>query len=172
MISASYLVDWDQKEKFINPFSHFTSFLKTTELKKIKILFIICASSFFLGCDSDEDSIIDPYHQLLGYWKYEYELLDDGSKNYNNPYALLEFTYSDGFILEENKVGSSVWYDSINGEFNWEFKEGALILTVSYDDGAVKEFVHSLTEIRENTLIFNSLKGHTYFMRKVKLPID
>lgn len=69
---------------------------------------------FFSACTKNKIE-----NNLIGTWEFEYEILKFGSKNYDNPAYLMNFEYSDGFILNEDGTGSTIWYGNQNSEFEW-----------------------------------------------------
>lgn len=118
-----------------------------------------------IGCKKDSE-IIKPGLKIVGEWKYQYELLEDGTKEYKNPYALLDFEYSDGFILKENNLGHSVWYDKVNGNFEWTMNDSKLIFTVTKADNSVEDFEYQISNQKEDSMMFESLDGSHFFMIK------
>ena len=129
------------------------------------ILVISILSGFLFSCKKEK---IGPSTSLIGKWKYEYEILKDGTKNHDNPYALLEFEYSDGLILHADKTGNSLWYDRINNPepFGWSFDDSKLKIVVSYSDGSSKEFEYSIINLKDNSMDFQTPKGSKYHMLK------
>lgn len=134
---------------------------------KPKILTLIAILMVVICCQKD-DHKMDSTNEIIGKWIYEYELKSDGTKDFDNPYALLEFEYSDGFILNEEGTGSSVWYDSINGNFEWlsDNRNSKLIISVIRTDNSIDEFEYSMSILDENSMEFETPKGHIYRMNK------
>lgn len=132
---------------------------------KLLLLPTIVIFFLFSGCQS-EDQIIEPELNILGHWKYQYELLNDGTKRYDNPYALLEFEYSDAFILKEDKSGNSIWFDTINGDFEWSNNNLELVITVTREDQSVDRFEYQISNLEEGSMEFESPNGSKYFMVK------
>lgn len=119
----------------------------------------------FNACKS-QNQVIEPELEIVGHWKYQYELLSDGTKKYDNPYALLEFEYSDAFILKENNTGNSVWYDTINGNFEWISSDSILTIIVTRQDSSIDQFQYSISNLDEVSMEFQSPNGNKYFMVK------
>ncbi len=113
-----------------------------------------------LGCNKDDNQT------LIGEWGYEYELMDDGTKNYEHPYALLEYEYSDGFILKKDKSGNPIWNENINGEFEWTKNWNKLLLYVTRDDNSIDEFNFKISNVTNTSMFFETPKGHKYKMKK------
>lgn len=132
-------------------------------MKNLILILIILPS--FLSCKVN-DQLDEPELSIIGEWEYQYQLLSDGTKDFDNPYALLEFEYSDGFILNEDHTGSSVWYDKINGSFSWTRNDMKLIITVSREDSSVDYFEYQISKLEESAMEFQSPNGSTYLMIK------
>lgn len=105
-------------------------------------------------------------NSLIGEWTHEYEITEEGLKNFDQPYALLEFNYSDGFILNEDGLGKSVWLESTNDDFEWEFNNPKLIFSLKRSDDTIDKFEFLISNLTENSLVINSPKEHKYFMTK------
>ena len=130
-------------------------------------LVILMVSFLFLQCNVSEPKEVDLETQLIGEWESQYEILSDGSKSYDNPYALLEFEYSDGFILKADNFGSTVWYDEVKDNyFEWEATESKLIISLVRSDNTIETFEFQIYDLEETSMLFESPKGHTYFMTK------
>lgn len=128
----------------------------------------IAASVLPLVLFSCQKEKIDSSAYLIGQWEHEYTHLEDGSKKFDNPYALLEFDYSDGFILYENNTGHSWWMGRINNpkEFEWRYDDATLTISVSHPDGSNADFEFSLPSLSEHSMVINTPKGFTYSMKK------
>lgn len=130
---------------------------------KFKITLLTIATILsLLSCQKDEQ-ITKPELSIVGEWVYEYELLSDGTKDFDNPYALLEFEYSDGFILKENGTGNSVWNDVINNNFDWTSDNSKLIISLIE---SANIFEYKVSILTDETMFFETPKGHKYFMNK------
>lgn len=103
---------------------------------------------------------------LTGTWVYEYEIMEDGTKKYNNPYALMDFNYSDGFILNDDGSGSTIWYDTPNGDIEWSGTKNKLIIHDQYLNGELTDYEYSIEEVKSTSLIFENYKGQKYYMKK------
>ena len=124
---------------------------------KKTLLLISIATGLLFSCQKEN---IDPTSSLVGKWKYEYQILNDGSKSFNNPYALLEHTYNDGFILNSNQKGNTTISGSINDkEFEWAVNDSQLKIIVPYSDGSTKEFLYVISNLGENSMNFQAPKG-------------
>lgn len=117
------------------------------------------------ACQQDEP-MVESSHEIVGEWMYEYEIMEDGTKKFDNPYALLEFEYSDGFILKEDGTGNSIWFGEINDDFEWARDESRLFVHVAKSNGAVDEFVYGISNMTDTSMRFSTPKGHTYRMNK------
>ena len=142
-------------------------------LRKIKPqtlpVLLIATVILIIGCKRDyiiDDRVIEPELSIVGEWKYEYEILRDGTKELENPYAILEFEYSDGFILKENGTGNSLWNNSINGDFEWTDNGFKLKVSVERADNHIDQFEYNLSNLTENSMEFETPKGHKYLMIK------
>lgn len=135
-------------------------------MKSQVIVFTIAIALILLtSCKKDEKKI-EPTPSIVGQWVYEYELLSDGTKVFDNPYALLEFEYSDGFILNEDNTGNSVWYNDINGDFEWSSDNSILTISVTRSNGSIDKFEYQISDLNESSMGFESPKGHKYLMIK------
>lgn len=126
---------------------------------KATLISILIVSSF-LSCKKGAT----PTDTLVGTWKYEYELKSDGTRDYGNPYALLQFEYSDGFILYDNGTGNTMWYDKINDPepFEWSYKSGKIRVEVS---NVPKAFEYGVANLKEGAMNFTT-GGREYYMTK------
>lgn len=132
---------------------------------KHQILMLIIILFTTIGCEN-QDSNITPNNVIIGEWIYEYELMSDGTKNFDNPYALLEFTYSDGFILNEDGTGHSVWNEVINENFEWVFNNSKLTISVTRSDNSIDKFEYQISNMNESSMQFESPKGYKFMLRK------
>ena len=126
---------------------------------------VMMVSIVITGCQKDEP-IVESSHELVGEWIYEYEIMEDGTKKFDNPYALLEFEYSDGFVLKEDGTGNSIWVGEINDDFEWIRDESRLFLQVRKSNGSVDEFVYGISNLTDISMRFSTPKGHIYRMKK------
>lgn len=126
---------------------------------------ILAALTLITSCKKD-DNPIEPIPGVIGQWEYEYEILDDGTKVFDNPYALLEFEYSDGFILNDNNTGNSIWYDNINSAFEWRMDNSTLIISVTRTDNSIDSFEYQISNLDENSMEFETPIGYKYLMKK------
>lgn len=120
--------------------------------------------SLSISCTKTDTDISES--NLIGEWNYVYELLDDGTQIYDDPFALLEFNYSDGFRLNENNTGNSIWFDSINGDFEWVIQDDKLIFTITLDKDTIKDFEYTISDFNQNTMMFSTPKNHTYLLSR------
>lgn len=134
---------------------------------KIQTLFftIVVALILITSCQKD-DNQIESIPSVVGQWKYEYEILSDGTKVFDNPYALLEFEYSDGFILNDNNTGNSVWYDKVNGDFEWTTNNSILIISITKSDNSIDKFEYQISNLNEKSMELETPKGAKYLMKK------
>jgi len=126
------------------------------------ILFLLSISLFiYSSCrplpapnpdDTEKDS-------LQGAWTIEFGYKPDGSVDPNTSrYALLEFEYSDGFILKENDLCDVVWNDQINAkDLSWSYTEGKLL---------IKEHSFIVSNLQEDQMDFETPKGYRYHLIK------
>ena len=103
---------------------------------------------------------------LTGTWVYEYEIMEDGTKKYDTPYALMDFNYSDGFILNNDGSGSTIWYDTPNGDIEWSSAKDKLIIHNQYLNGELTDYEYSIEEVKTTSLMFENYKGKKYYMKK------
>jgi hypothetical protein len=131
-------------------------------MQKLMLISCLLALGFF-AC---KKKIVE--NNLVGEWKYEYRLLEDGTRDYQEPYALLGWNYSDGFILYEDGTGYSVWYDSINSDkFAWSNTRNLMTMQVTQPNNEIHEFDYTITEVKENSMFLEDVnKGNKYFMNK------
>ncbi|MEE9431658.1 MAG: hypothetical protein V3V16_11490 [Melioribacteraceae bacterium] len=132
---------------------------------KIKSIILIVVFTFLIACNKDSQ-IVEPKLSIVGEWNAEYEILSDGTKDYRVQYAILEFNYSDAFILKENKKGHSIWFDNINGDFEWTRDNSKLTITVTQFDSTREDFEFQLSELKNHSMVFDTPKGHKYLLSK------
>ena len=102
--------------------------------------------------------------RLIGYWIPEYEILEDGTKKYSdNWYALLEFTYSEGFTLNDDGTGA---VNKKGDGFEWSNTKKKLTILVTHSNGNIEEFEYLITNVKKNNMDFETPKGHKYHMSK------
>lgn len=132
----------------------------------ITFLITLTVSVLLLNCSVSE-SKEDLESQLIGEWQFRYEILSNGSKEYDNPYALLEFDYSDGFILKADNTGKAVWFESVKDyDFDWNAMESTLSISLNRSNGSIDTFEYLISDLTETSMYFGSPKGHKYFMTK------
>lgn len=124
-------------------------------------LYLVVAVLFFSSCKKQKIE-----RDLTGTWVYEYEIMEDGTKKYDNPYALMDFNYSDGFILNDDGSGSTIWYDNPNGDIEWSNTNNKLIIHGQYWNGELTDYEYSIEDVKSTSLIFENYKGHKYYMEK------
>ncbi|MFT5820535.1 MAG: hypothetical protein ACI8ZM_001778 [Crocinitomix sp.] len=105
-------------------------------------------------------------NNLIGTWEFEYEILDEGSKDYDLPYALMDFGYNDGFILNEDGTGSPTWYGEDSEGFEWSSTKNKLIIYNRYWAGELTNYEFSIKNVKRTSLTFENYKGHKYYMKK------
>ena len=130
-----------------------------------KFFLLAVVAGLMASCEKKNEQVA-PTPSLIGEWMFEYTILEDGSRNYDDPYALLEFEYSDGFILKENGQANSVWYQKVNGEFEWEKAGEQLIFSVTRPDNSVDTFTFEFSDLTLASLLLKTPKGHVYKMLK------
>lgn len=116
----------------------------------------------FTSCNKTETT----EELLWGQWNFTHAIQEDGSIDTQSPYSLVEFTYSDGFILTENHEGSTIWFEQVNENFQWSFADSKLKMTVLYDNQESNTFVFEIDELTHETMIFKTPKKHTYLLTK------
>lgn len=138
------------------------------------LMIILIVISLF-SCKKED--IRDDYY---GYWSFEYSLLDDGTKNYNFPYAMMEYNYSDAFKLCEDKTGYSRWdqgsisLDSVSNlnclaEFDWNIIDNTILRIDLKDNSIVNNVLDfKISDFSNETMLIESPKGFKYFVRRVK----
>lgn len=97
---------------------------------------------------------------LYGTWVVDFTYLPDGNKDPNkqDPYALLEFEYSDSFTLKAGQLCDVIWQGNVNApDLSWSL-EGE-ILTIHGTDFVISDF-------QEDELDFATPKGHKYRLVK------
>ena len=85
--------------------------------------------------------------------------------------ALLEYTYSDGFVrYHDRRTGNSMWHGGIHdgpGErFQWMLVNGARTITVTRSDGSKANFTFQITDLNERRMDLETPKGFRYELRK------
>ena len=130
-------------------------------MKRLLLSSSIFAILLFGSCKKEKIE-----QNLIGTWVFEYEILDDCLKKYDNPYALLDFTYSDGFVLNDDGSGSTTWYNSPGGEIEWSNTKNKLIIHDQYWSGELIDYNYSIKDIKSTSLVFENYKGHKYYMKK------
>ncbi|MTB50751.1 hypothetical protein [Lewinella sp. W8] len=128
----------------------------------VKALILLATLLLLISCEKER--MTDPEVISLGKWVYVYELREDGTRDFENPYALLEFEYSDGFILNEDGTGHSIWYDNINDDFTWRRNGGILTFVVEHPDGTIDEYEYHYSPESPTSLFFDTPEGRTYLM--------
>ena len=103
---------------------------------------------------------------LEGTWVCEYEIMEDGSKNFSAPYALVDFNYSDGFTLNEDGTGSTMWYGAPNGDIEWSNTKEKLIIHDQYWNGELINYEYSIENVTSSSMEFENYKGHRFGMKK------
>ncbi len=101
---------------------------------------------------------------ILGKWESEYLLLEDGTKNFDPPYALLEFEYSDAFELLDDGIGKSYWFNAENGSFDWTFENGILTCKIPGPNNTIASFEFITSQLSERSMDFETPQGHTYHL--------
>lgn len=136
----------------------------------MKSVNLISATCFLLGlmavACTKSNEIIDNELDLVGEWTYEYTIREDGSRDYDNPNALFDYNYGDGFILNDNHTGHSVWYDEINGDFEWLSTDSKLTISVWRFDKGIAEFEFELSNRTNSSMILDTPKGNRYLLHK------
>lgn len=132
---------------------------------KSQILYLSLIVLLIGSCQKD-DMAFEPKLSIVGEWKYEFEILSDGTKLFDNPYALLEFEYSDGFILKENGIGNPQWFNTINGDFEWLYDDFKLTISVTRSDNSIDQFEYIISNLTNSSMEFKTPKGHKYLMIK------
>lgn len=105
---------------------------------------------------------------LAGKWEAEYELMEDGSKSFTPPWALLEFEYSDAFILHEDQAVTILWAERANSSIKckWFGSNSNLTIHANYPNGNSSAFDYKITRISENRIILLTPKGHKWMMKR------
>lgn len=133
-------------------------------MKKALLLILVSVGLLF-SCEKEK---VDPASGLIGEWNYEHHIMEDGSKSTSGTYAILDHTYSDGFILYENKTGNTLSGGGINDrEFSWDYKDSSLKIIVTYPDGSTQETEYILSDLKGNSMyIQGPTNNNKYFIRK------
>jgi hypothetical protein len=134
-------------------------------MKKILPLTLVSVVLLF-SCEKEK---VAPASDLIGEWNYEHHILNDGSKSTAGSYALLKHTYSDGFILYENKTGNTLYGGGINDkEFKWNYKDSRLKVIVTHADGSAQETEYVLSDLNGNSMYIHSQTNDFKFFIKKK----
>lgn len=104
--------------------------------------------------------------EMYGQWACAYQLRDDGTKNFDSPYNLLEFEYSDGFILNADGSGKVVWYEKENGDFAWEKTGSKLVFQVMRTENNSENFEFKISDLTAKSMLLESPGGKQYVMEK------
>lgn len=133
-------------------------------MKKALLLILVSVGLLF-SCKKEK---VDPTSGLFGEWNYEHHIMQDGSKSTAGAYALLVHTYSDGFILYENKTGNTLSGGVINDrEFKWDYEDSSLKIIVTYADGSTQETEYILSDLKGNSMYIQSQTNDIkYFIKK------
>jgi hypothetical protein len=61
-----------------------------------------------------------------------------------------------------------MWFDRINNPepFEWSFDDSNLKIVISHSDGSSKDFEYSISNLKDNSMDFQTPKGHKYHMLK------
>ena len=106
-------------------------------------------------------------NRLIGEWKFESQILEDGTFRTDPPYALVEFEYSDGFILNKNNKGFTIWNELINGdEFSWSNTKKFLIIKVENSSGNTTEYEFKISNVENHSMNFETNEGKKYLLKK------
>ena len=86
-------------------------------------------------------------------------------------YALLAYTYSDGFVLyPDGRTGNSMRHGGINdrpGErYQWVLVDGAWTITLTRSDGSTADFTFQVTDLKERRMDLETPKGFRYDLEK------
>lgn len=130
----------------------------------MKIKNIIIAVGILLILSACKKNRIE--NNLIGTWECEYEILEDGTKDYDAPYAIMDFQYSDGFILNEDGTGSTIWYDVSNSEIEWSSTKNKLIIHNQYLAGELTDYEFSIKDVKSNSMVFENYEGHKFYVIK------
>lgn len=122
----------------------------------ISLSLLIFSSCRPLPAPSPEEPEKD---SLQGAWTIEFGYKPDGSVDPNTSrYALLEFEYSDGFILKDNALCDVVWSGQINAkDLSWSYQEEKL---------TINGYVFIVSELQEDQMDFETPKGYKYHLIK------
>ena len=86
-------------------------------------------------------------------------------------YALLEYNYSDGFILyPDRRTGNSMWFGGVNdaaGErFQWILVDEAWTITLTRSDGSKEDFTFQVSDLTDSRMDLQTPKGFRYQLGK------
>ena len=131
---------------------------------KIRNLFIAIIV-ITIGCRKDENT---SKPDIIGQWNFDYLLNLDGTKDYRNPYSMLSFGYNDGFVLNYDSTGNTVWYGEINDKFEkWRFENNELKIQIIRDSIKVDEFNFDILHLDNNRMIIKTPENNgSYFLLK------
>lgn len=126
-------------------------------MKKSLLTVVVCL--LLIACRRPLPTPTPEEEDLIGTWRSLYEYLPDGTKDSSNvPYALLEFEYSDGFILKEDDLCDVVWLGLVNApDLTWTLKEETL---------RIHDTDFTISDRTANQMDFATPKGHKYRLEK------
>ena len=67
----------------------------------------------------------------------------------------------------EFKKGHSIWFEKVNGDFEWIRMNTKLTITVTHHDSTIKQFEFQMSDLKNNSMIFETPKGYKYFLEKI-----
>lgn len=129
-----------------------------------RLIFFLCF--IVLGLCSCKKKIVE--NRLIGEWQCEYELLEDGTKDYADQYALLDWNYSDGFILYKDGTCQSTWLGVINSDkIEWSNSKDLLTIHVPRSNGEIEDFEYFISDVKKNSMFMEyQAKGYKYYLNK------
>ena len=132
----------------------------------VRIIFSTLIFSLLILSSCKKEPLFDK--SLAGKWEAEYELMEDGSKSFTPPWALLEFEYSDAFILHEDQTLTILWTEKTNNSLKckWFGSNSNLTIHAGNPDGSSRVFDYKITRISENRIILQTPKGHKWMMKR------
>ena len=124
-----------------------------------------------VGCGRESGGP-DPTAMMVGTWKITATIDEDGTRvPAETTYALLEYNYSDGFILyPDRRTGNSMWYGGVNdaaGErFQWILVDEAWTITLTRSDGSKEDFTFQVSDLTDSRMDLQTPKGFRYQLEK------
>jgi hypothetical protein len=134
-------------------------------------LFVSASLLFTLLLACSRPDLRSTEDALVGEWDFLYEYVADGtttdsfrtSFNTSHPYAMLQYTYSSGFVLHEDRSFHVTWYGEL-GEHGhrWALATDSLILT---PDEAGRSYSFPLSDLGPEAMDLTHSQGKVRMIR-------